>query len=270
LLLSVILRRNVAISLSSFKTITTDAICLRTYDYAEADKIVHFYSATHGRITGIAKGVKKTGSKLSGACQPMSVSRIQVTDQSGLQRLCQYSPLENFPDTRNNLLKLSCGMLFLELVYLTQDNIDSETIYHLLLDHLKQQEGAGTEVLTLSTGLVFQVALLQEMGIKPALKQCILTGEVLPDQPYYCFSPQLGGVTTPDRKNTCQDSTVNPEWVYISWSTCQLFSLPPSVEHLTHMTAKEQLKAQRFLQYYVQTTCEKRISSYDLLLNLLE
>ena len=45
---------------------TTDAINLKSYNLSESDKIIVMYSKDKGIIRGVAKGVKKSTSKLGG------------------------------------------------------------------------------------------------------------------------------------------------------------------------------------------------------------
>ena len=48
----------------------TEAVVLRSIRYGEADRIVHLYSATRGRIGAIAKGARKPKSRFGGRLEP--------------------------------------------------------------------------------------------------------------------------------------------------------------------------------------------------------
>ena len=50
--------------------VKTEAIVLRSIRYGEADRILHLYSATRGRIGAIAKGVRKPRSRFGGRLEP--------------------------------------------------------------------------------------------------------------------------------------------------------------------------------------------------------
>ena len=54
---------------------TTDAINLKSYNLSESDKIIVMYSKDKGIIRGVAKGVKKSTSKLGGR---MDLSLIHI------------------------------------------------------------------------------------------------------------------------------------------------------------------------------------------------
>ncbi len=51
-------------------SIDTEAIVLRTIRFSEADVVLAFYSPDQGRFSAIAKGARKSGSKLGGRLQP--------------------------------------------------------------------------------------------------------------------------------------------------------------------------------------------------------
>src|SRR5215207_6427635 len=50
--------------------VKTEAIVLRSIRYGEADRILHLYSSTRGRIGAIAKGVRKPRSRFGGRLEP--------------------------------------------------------------------------------------------------------------------------------------------------------------------------------------------------------
>ena len=51
-------------------SIKTQAVVLRSIRYGEADRIVHLYSATRGRIGAIAKGSRRPKSRFGGRLEP--------------------------------------------------------------------------------------------------------------------------------------------------------------------------------------------------------
>src|SRR2546429_9042182 len=48
----------------------TEAVVLRTIRYGEADRVLHLFSSTHGRIGAIAKGVRRPRSRFGGRLEP--------------------------------------------------------------------------------------------------------------------------------------------------------------------------------------------------------
>lgn len=62
---------------------TTEAIVLRGFRYGEADRILHLQTRDRGRVAAIAKGVRKTASRLAGRLEPLSRVDIQLVEGSG-------------------------------------------------------------------------------------------------------------------------------------------------------------------------------------------
>lgn len=250
------------------KTYTTEVICLRAYDFGEADRILHLYSPEHGRISAIVKGAKKPKSKLAGACEPLNISEVQLTKGKNLDVLCQYQPRETFTGLRSDLLKLAYGQLFAELVNLIATEMDSHHIFRLLKQALTLLDSAEEPEVT-PIGLEFQLAMLAEAGFHPVLNRCIFTdGPLDPTAVYYCFSAQLGGVTTPaeKRKHLIQTGGEGEQWVNISTTSLRVLNNP----HHPDWEANALHKAQKFLQYYFRQVFEKPIHAYDLVFNLME
>lgn len=256
----------------SAKTYTTEVICLRAIEFGEADKILHLYSPEHGRVSAIAKGVKKPHSKMAGACELLSISEVQLAKGKNLDTLCQYQPRNTFVGVRSDLLKLAYGLLFAELVNLNASDMDSHQMYSLLKDALTmldQGDPHAPEKDVIPLGIEFQIAMLHAAGYHPVLTECILTGEPLDmSEIYYCFSPELGGITTPERKRKHQMQTggFGIQWVNVTTTTLKVVSDP----HKGTWNTGQLLKAQKFLQYYFKHLFEKNLHAYDLVFNLLE
>ena len=58
---------------------STEAVVLRSMRLGEADRVLHLYTAAHGRVGAVAKGVRKTMSRFgagSNRCRTSSSSFI--------------------------------------------------------------------------------------------------------------------------------------------------------------------------------------------------
>ena len=54
------------------RTYKTEAVVLRSFRFAEADRVLHLYSSERGRLGAIAKGVRKTKSRFGARLEPFS------------------------------------------------------------------------------------------------------------------------------------------------------------------------------------------------------
>ncbi len=50
--------------------VKTEAIVLRTMRFGEADRILHLYTPHRGRVSAIAKGVRRARSRFGGRLEP--------------------------------------------------------------------------------------------------------------------------------------------------------------------------------------------------------
>ena len=73
-----------------------DAIVLRTYKLAEADRIVHLLSRNHGKIKAVAKGVRRTKSRFGGRLEPFMQIDIQLYHGRNLDTVTQVETISAF------------------------------------------------------------------------------------------------------------------------------------------------------------------------------
>lgn len=245
------------------KTYTTTVFCLKTYDYGEADKVLHLYSPDFGRISAIAKGVKRQKSKLAGACVLLHLSEVQLLRGKSLDTLTQYQSIESFAGIRTDILKLAYASLFAELLNLvaTEHDLDSHALFALLESTLHELEPLSPEpeaIVPLALG--FQTSLLEASGFHPHWHACMATHEPLdPGQLYYSFSPHLGGVVHPNHT----DAFPGHRWVAVSTRTLLALSGQSDIQSINL------LKAQKFLRFCLTETLERPVKSFEFVLQLL-
>lgn len=69
------------------KTISTQAIVLKRSNYREADRILRVITPDRGKISLIAKAVRKPKSKLAGGIELFSVNEISYIEGKAIYRL---------------------------------------------------------------------------------------------------------------------------------------------------------------------------------------
>ena len=250
------------------KSYTSQVICLKSYDYGEADKILHLYSADHGRISAMAKGAKRANSKLSGACELLALSEMQLTRGRNFDVVSQYQSLESYIGIRTDILKLACAMLYAELVHAlaTEGDEDSQMIFTHLQTALARLEVASErDIIPLASA--FQMRLLDLAGFRPMLGHCLYSEQpVTPDIPYASFSAELGGVVLPEHRSHYPGTS----WVNVSPAT--LLALEGCAEALDPAlwAHADPAKTQKFLAYYTGRVLEKPLKAYAFVLQLLE
>jgi DNA repair protein RecO (recombination protein O) len=63
--------------------VETDAMVLRSYNLAEADRIIVMFTREAGLIRGVARGARRLKSKFSGALEPFTLLAISYSEKEG-------------------------------------------------------------------------------------------------------------------------------------------------------------------------------------------
>jgi DNA repair protein RecO (recombination protein O) len=173
----------------SFKT---EAIVLRSIRYGEADRVLHLYTPGHGRLGAIAKGVRRTKSRMGGRLEPLS--RVLLVLHQGRGELCTISqvdtlhPHASLRERRDSLERATqaCEAV-LRLFDSTESNPPAYNLLSNELGLLDTDPGAAAR----AQALAFRLKLLLAAGFAPELGSCASCGEV---EHLGGFSPSAGGV----------------------------------------------------------------------------
>lgn len=149
----------------------TPAIVLRQRRLGDADKILTLYTAHLGKIDAVAKGVRKSKSRLGGHVEPLSHATFLIAQGKSLDIVTQVETTESFASLRDDLDRMSRALYACELLdKFTEPHADNFSLYRLLLDTLRRI-GAGADM---DTPLRFhEMALLTQMGYSPELDHCV-------------------------------------------------------------------------------------------------
>lgn len=122
-------------------TYTSEAIVLSTKSYGEADKLITLFSKSFGKLTLIAKGIKRLKSRKRGSLEVFSAVKFFAHKTKWLPILTEVEIVNNFSELRKDLKKVSVAYFLLEVVSrTTRDEERHEEIYTLLMDTLKKLE----------------------------------------------------------------------------------------------------------------------------------
>ena len=173
----------------SFKT---EAVVLRSIRYGEADRVLHLYSADRGRVGAVAKGVRRTRSRMGGRLEPLS--RVRLVLHEGRGDLCTVTSVDTVSahaGLRERRASLERASQACEAVLRLLDSAEpNAAAYHLLCNHLALLD-SDPAAATRARSLAFRLKLLLAAGFAPELASCASCGEA--DQ-LAGFSPAAGGV----------------------------------------------------------------------------
>ncbi len=151
-----------------------NAIVIRTYKYSEADRIAVFLTENHGKVRAIAKGVRKTTSKLGGRVEPGSHSAIQFFEgKSDLHKVTQVDVIDTFSNIRVDYDRLTRVATILEVAeQLAQDHEPNEPLYRMVLGALRSLNDRDAPLLV--AGFLFKALALEGFG--PEVDVCVACG----------------------------------------------------------------------------------------------
>lgn len=182
---------------------TTNAINLRSYHLSESDKIIVMYSKEKGLIRGVAKGSKKTSSKLGGRMDMLVANKLMLHKGKNLDTICQAEALNTFLNLRNDMDKLFYSMYAAEIVsnFGVEDDPNSQEVYNLFFSFLQKMSKIVLKKEILIAVLRFQLKIMHISGYSLELSQCVKCGCELKEEDLY-FSLEQGGVICADCRKT--------------------------------------------------------------------
>jgi DNA repair protein RecO (recombination protein O) len=165
-------------------------VVLRTYKLGEADRIVVFLTSGHGKVRAVAKGVRRTKSRLGGRLEPLSNVELLLYEGRELDIVSQAEMIEPWRPLREDLGLLAQGMAMAEATeQVAQEREPSEPLYRMLVRALRTlSTGSGPLVVA-----AFYWKLLALDGAGPVLTSCASCGSGPPASPLVAFDIAEGG-----------------------------------------------------------------------------
>jgi len=177
------------------RTYKTEAVVLRSLRYAEADRILHLYTADRGRVGAIAKGVRRTKSRFGGRLEPLGHVELLLHQGSGeLHTVTGVELVHSHHASREDPYRLAVGLVGAEamLRLFTEQEVNERAFGALtrFLD-LLDEAPSGVRPELDALGLSFQLKLLWLSGYLPHLGSCAECGSA---GPLAGYSARAGGV----------------------------------------------------------------------------
>ncbi len=172
----------------------TEAVVLRSMRYGEADRILHLYTAGHGRIGAIAKGIRKTSSRVGGRLEPLGHVELMLHHGRGeLHTVTGVELIRPHSAVRDDPYRLAVGLIGAEaMLRLFTEQEANERAFGALTRYLDllDQAPRGLRPDLDALGLSFQLKLLWLSGYLPHVGSCADCGS---EGPLAGYSPRAGG-----------------------------------------------------------------------------
>jgi DNA repair protein RecO (recombination protein O) len=172
----------------------TPAIVLKRMDLGEADRILTLFTRDEGKVRAVAKGVRRTTSRSAGHLEPFALSDILFAVGRELDVVSQADTLEAFRKIREDLVLTTHAYYLAEVVdLLTEEHMENRAVFDTLVEAFRDLDREPDARLVL---IAFHVRLLQALGYRPELRECVSCRATIEPQNNQ-FSAQLGGVLCP-------------------------------------------------------------------------
>ena len=169
-----------------------NAVVIKTKEFKENDKLVWLYTEKLGKITAIAKGAKKSKSKLLSLTLPLCYGEYVLFKGKSLYNLQEGKILNSFQGLLGNLDKLTYSSYICELIDICLQ--DEERNLELFKDFITCLYLLNTDALNYELLLrSFELKLFKYTGYGLNLENCIVCNKKIQISNYISLS-QYGGV----------------------------------------------------------------------------
>ena len=177
----------------SGRAVKTEAVVLRSMRYGEADRILHLYTPHRGRVSAIAKGVRRAHSRFGGRLEPFFRLHIELHEGRGeLLTVTGAQTIEGHARLRADARALDAAARACDAVgRLFETSEPHPGVFNLLCRQLALLDEHAAPAAGRAGALAFRLKLLLAAGLAPALGGCAGCGE---REGLVGFSGEEGGV----------------------------------------------------------------------------
>jgi DNA repair protein RecO (recombination protein O) len=172
----------------------SSVIVLDCHDHGESDQIVTFYCHGIGRMTGIAKGSKRSRKRFVNKLELFSSLLLCYTEprRGNLVFIVEAELVESFIHLRQSLPLYMAASVMRELVLVATRDLDGDDGLFSLLQWGLQSLDTGRPVLTVLT--FFQIKFFEQIGYRPNLSSCLRCEQPFGACQEYGFDSLAGGI----------------------------------------------------------------------------
>jgi len=145
------------------KTYKTQGIVIKRINFSEADKILTIFTNNYGKISCLAKGIRKLTSRKAASLELFTLSTLFLFKGKSLDIVTETKIISSFPAFRKDLKKVALAYKFCELIdRLTADSQSNFLLFNLLEHSLLELCAIKVDMAVLAFNL--KKKLLQATG----------------------------------------------------------------------------------------------------------
>ena len=233
-----------------------DALILRHTRWGEADRLLTVFTRELGKVKVIAKGVRKIKSRKAGHLEPFMHTSLQLAQGRDWWIVTQAEVIEPFSELRTDLQKTGYASYIIELLdRFTYEDGPNQPLYRLALETLLRLAKGDPLFVVIR---YYEVRVLDLMGFRPQLFNCLICGEQIQAVDQY-FSVMQGGVLCPKCAHKGEDARRISMEALKYLRHFQRSSYQKALAAQPDEKIKEELAA--ILQWYLTFLLEREINS---------
>lgn len=121
------------------RTYKSEGVVLKRTNFGEADRIITFYTKHYGKVTCLAKGVRRVTSRKRGSLEIFNSVNFLAAKGRGIDIVTEAETINSFSQWRRNLKKVAVAYQVCEILdRLTAENSEQEEVYDLLVGCLEK------------------------------------------------------------------------------------------------------------------------------------
>ena len=241
----------------------TTAVILTIRDYGDLDRIVTFYTSDFGKVSGIAKGAKKSLKRFGAALDLFShVSLSFFTKETlSLVRINHCHLKQSFPSLHKDITSMGYGSYMAELINeLTAERVSHRELFQTLLKLFSLIDSSPLKEDYLR---IFEMRFLVASGFRPTLTHCLDCKRKLEKGPRFWFNIPRGGVM-------CSSCSLNKNNLYpVSLGTLKLLEQAGNLtlDKIERLIFSSQAleESREFMPHFVQYHLGKELKSLKFL-----
>lgn len=126
------------------RSYSSEGVVLARRNLGEADRILILFTRDYGRLSFIAKGVRKVTSKKRGHIEVFSYIKFHANKGRGIDIMTEAETVEGFGKIRDDLNKVAVAYFMLEVVgKVTREGEPHKELFDLLLQYLRKLKEAS-------------------------------------------------------------------------------------------------------------------------------
>jgi DNA repair protein RecO (recombination protein O) len=183
------------------------AVVLKRRDMGEADRLLTVFTRDRGKLTLLAKGVRKPASRKAGHIEPFTHVDLLVAKGHNMDLVTQAETIRAHRRLREDLWRSAWAYYVAEMVdAFTQEDDPNAPMFDLLLETLDRLDQSPQPVLAVRYA---ELHLMGLAGLQPQLFRCVHCDQLLKPETNY-FSLERGGVLCPAHGENQVDAMALP------------------------------------------------------------